>query len=162
MTVKPFSEQVRTLSWLLHCIAGASLIFLMFLTLADVALRTFYRPIPGVYELVGFAGALAIGLAMPFTSWTRGHVHVDSLLERLPPRGRQAVQIATRLAAAALFLALGTNLVRFGLDLRASGEVSPTLEWPFYPVAFGLAMASLLQAVVLLCDIVKVRRGTYE
>lgn len=162
MTVKPLSEQVRTLSRLLHGIAGISLIFLMALTIADVALRACHRPIPGVYELVGFAGALAIGLAMPLTSWNRGHVHVDSLLERLSPRGRQAMKIATRLAAIGLFLTLGFNLVRFGLDLRASGEVSPTLEMPFYPVVFLLAAAALVQAGVLLCDIAKVVRGTYE
>jgi TRAP-type C4-dicarboxylate transport system permease small subunit len=162
MMAKPFLEQVRLFSRLLHGIAGISLIFLMLLTIADVTLRAFHRPIPGVYEMVGFSSALAIGLAMPFTSWTRGHVHVDSMLERLPPRGRQAVQIATRLAAAGLFLTLGYNLVRFGLDLRASGEVSPTLEIRFYPVVFGLAAAALLQAVVLLCDIAKVREGSYE
>ena len=57
----------------LHGIAGASLVFLMLLTIADVVLRAFHRPIPGVYELVGFASALAIGLAMPLTSWRRGH-----------------------------------------------------------------------------------------
>jgi hypothetical protein len=32
------------------------------------------------------------------------------------------------LAAAGLFLVVGINLIRFGMDLRAGGEVSPTLE----------------------------------
>lgn len=155
-------EHVRAFSQLLHGIAGISLVFFMVLTIADVALRFFYRPIPGTYEMVGFAGALAIGLAMPYTSWTRGHVHVDSLIDRLPPRGRQAVQIATRLAGTGLFLTLAYNLALYALDLRASGEVSPTLELRFYPVVFGLAVAALLQAGVLLCDIAKVRGGTYE
>jgi TRAP-type C4-dicarboxylate transport system permease small subunit len=160
--VKNLFGWVETLSRLLHGIAGISLVFLMFLTIADVTLRSFRRPIPGVYELVGFAGALAIGLALPLTSWTRGHVHVDSLLDRLSLRGRRAVQIATRLAAIGLFLILGVNLIRFGLDLRASGEVSATLELRFYPIAFGLAAAALVQTGVLLCDIVKVMRGEYE
>ena len=150
------------MSRLFHGIAGISLVFLMLLTIADVVLRFFHRPIPGVYELVGFASALAIGLSLPYTSWTRGHVHVDTLLEWLPPRGRKIMQIATRLAAAGLFLTLSYNLVRFGLDLRASGEVSPTLEWRFYPVVFGLAAAALLQVAVLLCDIAKAAEGTYE
>ncbi len=160
--VKRLFDSVLTFSRLLHGIAGISLVFLMLLTIADVTLRAFHRPIPGVYELVGFAGALAIGLAMPLTSLTRGHVHVDSLLERLSLRGRRAVQIATRLAGVGLFLILGYNLIRFGLDLRASGEVSATLELRFYPVAFGLAAAALVQTGVLLCDIVKVLGGEYE
>ncbi len=162
MTAKPLIEQVRTVSRLLHGIAGVNLLFLMFLTIIDVTLRALYRPIPGVYELVGFAGALAIGLAMPFTSCVRGHVHVDSLLNRLSPLGRRSVQTVTRLASAALFLALGYNLVRYGLDLRASGEVSLTLELRFYPVAFGLAAAAAIQAIVLLSDLATVWGGTYE
>ena len=80
---------IQPLSGWLQRVAGASLVFLMALTVLDVVLRAAGRPIPGVYELVGFAGALAIGLAMPATSWARGHVHVDSLLNRLPPGGRR-------------------------------------------------------------------------
>jgi TRAP-type C4-dicarboxylate transport system permease small subunit len=160
--MKSVFDWVRAVSRLLHGVAGVSLVFLMVLTIADVVLRAFRRPIPGTYELVGFASAVAIGLAMPFTSWTRGHVHVDSLVSRLPPRGRRGMQIVTRLMGIGLFLLLGYNLIVFGFDLRASGEVSPTLELPFYPVAFGLAVAAFLQAVVLLCDVAKVLRGEYE
>lgn len=157
-----FFAWVRGVSRFLHGIAGVSLVFLMALTIADVILRACRHPIPGAYELVGFAGALAIGLSMPLTSWLRGHVHVDSLVGRLPKRGRAAMQIATRVLAAGLFLVIGRHLVRFGLDLRECGEVSATLELPFYPIAFGVAAAAFLQGVVLLCDIVKVLRGEYE
>jgi TRAP-type C4-dicarboxylate transport system permease small subunit len=153
---------VRAVSRLLHGVAGVSLVALMLLTVLDVVLRGFRHPIPGTYELVGFAGALAIGFAMPLTSWMRGHVYVDTILARLPRRGQAGVHLLTRLAAIALFALLGWHLLRFGLDLRASGEVSPTLELHFYPVALGLAGAAFLQAVVLLCDIAKILRGEYE
>jgi TRAP-type C4-dicarboxylate transport system permease small subunit len=153
---------VRGVSRFLHGVAGASLVFLMLVTCADIVLRFFRKPIPGTYELVGFAAALAIGCAMPFTSWMRGHVHVDSLIGRMPAAGRAVFQVATRLLAAGVFVLLGWNLVRFGMDLRASGEVSPTLELRFYPVAYGLALASFLQVAVLLCDVAKILRGEFE
>jgi TRAP-type C4-dicarboxylate transport system permease small subunit len=146
----------------MHLAAGVSLVLLMLLTLIDVGLRACGKPIPGVYELVGYAGGIAIGLAMPVTSWWRGHVYVDTFLAWLPRTVRTAVHIGTRLVGAGLFAVLAWNLVRFGLDLRASGEVSLTLELKYYPVAFGLATASVLQAVVLLCHIDMVRRGEYE
>jgi TRAP-type C4-dicarboxylate transport system permease small subunit len=121
-----------------------------------------FAGVRGISRLLHWiAGALAIGLAIPFTSWVRGHVFVDTFLGRLPKGGRAAFHIATRLLAAGLFILLGWNLVRFGMDLRASGEVSPTLELHFYPVAFGFAAASFLQVVVLLCDIAKILRGEY-
>ncbi|MFA6109034.1 MAG: TRAP transporter small permease [Candidatus Latescibacterota bacterium] len=155
-------EGIHQVSRWLHGVAGVSLIFLMLLTILDVVLRAFRRPIPGTYELVGFAGAVAIGCAMPLTSWRRGHVYVDFLLGRLPPRLRTTSQVATRLVAAALFGLLAWNLVAFGQDLRASGEVSPTLELHFYPVAFGFAVAAAFQALVLLADLAKIRQGEYE
>jgi TRAP-type C4-dicarboxylate transport system permease small subunit len=146
----------------MHIVAGASLVFLMLLTLVDVVLRACGKPIPGTYELVGYAGGIAIGLAMPVTSWRRGHVYVDTFLAWVPRAVRTAVHIGTRLVGAGLFAILAWNLVRLGLDLRASGEVSLTLELKYYPVAFGLAAASVVQAVVLLCHIELVRRGEYE
>jgi len=146
----------------LHIVAGVSLVFLMLLTLVDVVLRACGKPIPGVYELVGYAGGIAIGLAMPVTSWRRGHVYVDTFLARVPRPVRTAVHIGTRLVGAGLFAVLAWNLVRLGLDLRASGEVSLTLELKYYPVAFGLAAGSVVQVVVLLCHIDLVRRGEYE
>lgn len=151
-------KSTRVLQWA----AGASLVFLMLLTITDVVLRRLGKPISGAYELVGFAGGLAIGLAMPFTSWVAGHVYVDAFLQRLPKRGRTAVRVATRLLAAALFAVLGWNLIRFGQDLHASGEVSLTLELPFYPLAFGLAAASYIQVIVLLCDMALCLRGDRE
>jgi len=153
---------VRRISRFMHGIAGVSLVFLMLLTITDVGLRALHRPVPGTYELVGFAGAVAIGFAMPFTSWIRGHVYVDFFLGRLPKAGRAGFGIATRLLAAGLFALLGWNLVRFGLDLRAAGEVSPTLELRFYPVVFGFAVAAFFQVIVLLCDLVKIYQGEYE
>lgn len=157
-----FLAAVLKTSRALQCVAGAGLVFLMALTIADVLLRQFRMSIPGTYELVGYAGGIAIGLAMPFTSWIGGHVCVDSFVMRLPRRGQLATRIATRMVAAALFVVLGWNLILYGNDLRAAGEVSPTLQIHFYPVAYGLSIAAFVQTVVLLCDTAMTLRGKHE
>jgi TRAP-type C4-dicarboxylate transport system permease small subunit len=154
-----------TVRWIgngMHVMASVSLVFLMLLTLVDVLLRAFGSPIFGTYELVGYAGGLAIGLAIPATSWRRGHVYVDTFLAWVPRTARTATHICTRLVGACLFAILAWPLVRLGLDLRASGEVSPTLAIRYYPVVFGLAAACGVQTLVLLCHIELVRRGEYE
>jgi TRAP-type C4-dicarboxylate transport system permease small subunit len=155
-------EVVRKTARVLHGVGGVSLVLLMVLTVADVVLRAVGRPIPGTYELVGYAGALAIGFALPFTTWIGGHVHVDSLISRLPETCRRVLTVTTRLLGMALFSLLAWNLVRVGLDLRAGGEVSPTLELRYYPVAFGLAAACLLQVVVLFCAIPALFRSDHD
>ena len=44
-----------------------------------------------------------------------------------------------------LFLMIGWNLIKMGRDLYKSGEVSPTLQMPFYPVVYGVGFAALIQ-----------------
>jgi hypothetical protein len=61
-----------------------------------------------------------------------------------------------------LFIMIGWNLIRYGMDLKKAGEVSPTLTLPFYPVAYGLGICCFIQCLVLMCDILKILGGKYE
>ena len=81
-------SKVRGVSRFLNVIAGIALTFMMSLTVADVILRYFKRPIVGTYELVALSGAVVIGFSLPFTSCQRGHIFVDFLLSKLPRRAR--------------------------------------------------------------------------
>ena len=139
-----------------------TLTFMMLLTVSDVILRSFKMPILGTYEMVAFSGAVAIGFSVPITSWMRGHVNVDLFTSRLSQKTRAAVDIGTRCLAIALFLLISWRLVSYGMNLHRVREVSMTLQMPFYPVAYGLALAFFIQCLVLSCDILKILRGTYE
>jgi TRAP-type C4-dicarboxylate transport system permease small subunit len=139
-----------------------SLTFMMLLTVSDVILRSFRRPIVGTYELVSFSGAVAIGFSVPITSWMRGHVNVDLFTSKLPQKVRDAFDIGTRCLVISLFLLLSWRLIIYGMNLYRVREVSMTLQLPFYPVAYGLGIAFLVQSLVLSCDILKIRGGTYE
>ena len=44
----------------------------MSLTIADVVLRVFHKPIVGTYELVALSGAVVIGFSMPHTVLAQG------------------------------------------------------------------------------------------
>jgi TRAP-type C4-dicarboxylate transport system permease small subunit len=160
--MKSFLAAVKGASSALSAVAGAALVLLMLLTIADVVLRVLGRPIVGTYELVGLGGAIAIGLSLPLTSWVRGHIYVDSFVARLPRLPRAILSIATRLLVLALFLLLGWNLLKYALDLRSAGEVTPTLRVPFFPVALGVGGSCLIECLVMVADIVKIFRKEYE
>jgi TRAP-type C4-dicarboxylate transport system permease small subunit len=160
--MKSFLAAVKGASSALAAVAGAALAALMLLTIADVVLRILGRPIVGTYELVGLGGAIAIGLSLPLTSWVRGHIYVDSFVAKLPRIPRAILNIATRLLVLGLFLVIGWNLIRYALDLRGAGEVTPTLRVPFFPVAFGVGASCLLECLVMVADIVKIFRKEYE
>jgi TRAP-type C4-dicarboxylate transport system permease small subunit len=160
--MKGFLDKVRGLSRFLNVIAGISLTFLMFLTVMDVILRSLRRPIVGTYELVAFSGAVVIGFAVPLTSWVRGHIFVDFFVLRFSQKVRNIFNITTRSLVIILFFLIGWNMIKYGMDLQKSGEVSLTLQMPFYPVAYGVGVCCFVQCLVMICDILKIFGGEYE
>ncbi len=155
-------NKVRGLGKFLDVFAGVAITFIMFLTVADVILRSFRRPITGTYEMVAFSGAIVIGFAVPLTTFMKGHVLVDFFVLRFPMGVRNVVNIITRLMGTGLFYLLGVNLMKMGTDFYKSGEVSLTLQLPFYPVAYGLGICAFIQCLVLIAQILQVIGGDYE
>jgi TRAP-type C4-dicarboxylate transport system permease small subunit len=112
--------------------------------------------------MVGFSGAVVIGFALPFTSWIRGHVYMEFLIQRLPKQVRDRMNLFTRGIGIILFALIAYNLMVVGIDLQKSGEVSPTLRFPFYPVVYGVGICFFIECLVLFCDILKIRGDKYE
>ncbi len=141
-------------------IAGIALSISLTLTVADVILRIFKRPIPGTYELVSLLGAVVIGFAIPWTSRVQGHVLMDFITAKLPGGWQRLLHAITRVLAVALFAIIAWNLWIVGNDLRRSGEVTDTLHFPFYPVAYGIAVCCVVECLVLFVELIQGREGT--
>ena len=136
-------------------VACAAVVVMMLLSCADVFLRLVSSPIPGTYEMVGLLGAVIIAFAMAYTSLQRGHVAVEMIYEKLPPRTQIVIDSAGSLIGAALFGMIAWQSAVYGIDLRQSGEVSLTLQMPLYPIVYGIALGCGLLALVLLMDLIK-------
>jgi len=146
----------------MNAIAAVALAFMILLTVADVILRSFRKPIIGTYEIVALSGAVIIGFSIPFTSWMKGHINVDFFTLKFPPRGRKIFNLVTKCLGIGLFLIIGWNLIILGMDLHKAGEVTPTRHIPFYPVLYGIGICCFFQCLVLFCDLVKIPGGKYE
>lgn len=153
---------LRFISKLLNIIAGIAVTFMMFLTVADVLLRASGHPIIGTFEIVSLLLALVIGFGIPQVSLDRGHVAMDFLTEKLSKKGRRVMNTFTRVLCLALFAFIGFKLFGVGARFHASGEVSPTIMLPFYPVAYGVAVCCFLECCVFILDIVRIWRDQYE
>lgn len=144
------------ISKFLYAISGVALVWMMLLTVADVIMRKLGRPITGSYELVAFSATVVIGFGLPFTTWTRGHVYMEFLIQIMPKKSRDIVNIFTRLIGIALFAMAGYNLFLVGIDLYKTKEVTDTLNFPYYPVVYGLGICCFMLCLMLLCDILKI------
>jgi TRAP-type C4-dicarboxylate transport system permease small subunit len=146
----------------LNVIGGAALTFMMLLTTADVLMRAGGRPIIGTYEIVALCLALVIGFTMPGVSLDRKHVYMEFLVDKLSPTRKAMLNTLTRLMAILLFVLIGYNLFTIANEFHISGEVSPTIQIPFYPVAYGVGVCCFIQCLVFVFHIVEIWRGRYE
>ena len=159
----------KNLAKALYWIAGIAIVSMMLLTCVDVILRlgvtayhqyhwwflSRFMPIPGTYELVCFLGATAVSFAMAHTSVERGHVAVSIIVNLLPKKVQSIIETITTIFGLILFILLSWQSVLYGNDLKASGEVSLTLELPFYPFVYGIGFAAAAVCLVLLVDLSK-------
>ena len=137
----------------MYWIAGAAIIVMMLLTCMDVILRYFRRPIPGTYELVCFLGAVAAAFAMAHTSVEQGHVAVSLVVRHFPRRVQGLVETITDSFGVVLFALIAWYSVLYGNDLRVTGEVSLTLELPFYPFVYGVGFSAAVVCLILFVDL---------
>jgi TRAP-type C4-dicarboxylate transport system permease small subunit len=148
-----FSKTVKDLASRMYWVAGAAIIVMMLLTCMDVILRYFRRPIPGTYELVCFLGAVAAAFAMAHTSVERGHVAVSLVVRHFPRRIQGLVYTVTSVFGIVLFALIAWFSVQYGNDLRVTGEVSLTLELPFYPFVYGVGFSAAVVCLTLFVDL---------
>ncbi len=145
------SSLARKLYW----IAGAAIVAMMLLTCADVVLRYFRRPIPGTYELVCFLGAVAVAFAMAYTSVEKGHVAVSFVVNLFPLRIQGLIESITIGFGLLFFALIAWQSTTYANELRLSGEISLTLELPFYPFVYGIGFSAAIVCLVLVSDLYK-------
>jgi TRAP-type C4-dicarboxylate transport system permease small subunit len=139
---------MNRLTGVMSAAAGVILVFMVCLTFADIVMRIFGRPIPGVYEVVGFLGVALAAFVLPRSSLERAHVGVDFVYEKLSPKPRLAVKVATRVLVAAFFFAASLYFISMAKSFIATKSVTMTLKLPFYPVVYVLVIAFFVQGIV--------------
>lgn len=147
----------RRLAWLtrsLNALSAAAVMAMMLLTCADIVLRLMRRPITGTYELMGFLAALFVSFALAQTSVDKGHIAVDFLVMRLSRRAQRIIDAINDGVCIGLFALVTRQCVVYGAELRASGEVSMTLQLPVYPVVYGIGAGCAVLCLVLAARVV--------
>ncbi|WP_319409830.1 TRAP transporter small permease [uncultured Desulfosarcina sp.] len=142
-------RQVGRLASFFNGIATAAVVGMMVLTCLDVLLRLLRYPIPGTYEIVGLLGAVFVSFSLARTSVDQGHIAVDFLVQRFPKRLQHAVEGINTGICALLFTVVCGQCVIYARDLKASGEVSMTLQMPIHPFVFGIAAGCAMLSIVL-------------
>lgn len=144
----------------LKVLGGASLAGMMLVTVADVIFRYFGHPIFGAVEVVSLLAIITLGCAMPVTHMEKGHVGVDLFTRRLSTPLLKTLDTVTGLLSAGLFGLTSWQLAEYSAMMRASGEVSMSLEFPVYILVYVLAAGFTVLTAIALIGVLEIwQRG---
>lgn len=145
----------RWVAW----IAAVALAAMMLLTCLDVTLRFLGHPILGSFEIMRFLGAVVAGLAIAYTQALRGHISIDFFVSRFPQRTQAVINSVNYLASFAIFALLAWQCGMRGMTLWKLGQVSETLEMPFFPFLYVVAFGCTMMCLVLVVDFISYLAG---
>ncbi len=155
--MQAFQTVIKRLSNSLNAVGALLLTLMMMLTVTDVILRYFGCPFTGTFELMSFAGALVVGLALAQTSLDDAHVKVDVVEDLSSQKIKNALRLFNKFLGMGIFMLLAWAMFEKARDLHITGEVSLTLHVPYYPVAYALSFCSLVEALVIFSTIFAIR-----
>ena len=157
--MKIFFLITKGLSQFMLWIAAAAILSIVGLTVCDVILRRFKMPIDWSYEVVVLLGAVAIGFSLPRTTLEKQHVFMEFLVTKASGRWRKAILGFTRCIGIVLFAAFAWRTFFYGRNIARFGQVSPILEIPEYPLAYGIGACCIIVCAVLICDLIESLKG---
>lgn len=142
----------RALSW----VAFAGVLALMLAVAAlivDIATRKSVGfSILGMVDLNQLAQMACVFLVLPLAFLRESHITVDFITDRLPARGRAAIEVLSVLCGAALLAAMLWNSVGQALIQLRQGDQSQTLGipmiWYWAPLVAGTALSLLAVLLV--------------
>ena len=157
MKVSFFEKAVTGLSDFFNMIASAALVLMMVLSCADIFMRyLFSRPITGTYDVVGLSGAVLVAFALPYTMLKKGHVAVELLVQSLSRGKRLVIETFSHLLGISLFLVLVWQAILLSRDMKAAGEVTPTVHLPFYPIVYCMALCFFILSLAIVVNLLHV------
>lgn len=150
---------MKVLDWLsdiLKKVGGFLLVGMMGLTCADVIGRVFGYPILGAVELVVAMATIAIGMGLPFTHATKGHVGVEILIRLFSERTQAIIELCTSSLSFLLFAVVTWRMFVYAQTLQRTGEETVNLALPLFIFIYALSFCMVVFTLTILRNILEI------
>ena len=122
-----------------------SLTALVLITVVDVFGRYLLGiPLPGTSEITEIILGILIYIGLPYISKKEEHISVSLLSNYLPNNVKTLHKILINFIVTLLLLVIARQLYLHGIDLKSYQEVTTFLEIPKAPIAFAMALLTVL------------------
>jgi TRAP-type C4-dicarboxylate transport system permease small subunit len=86
----------------------------------------------------------------------KGHVAVDLIVRKLSRKKQLAVETITHIAGILLFLIMVWQCFVLASDMKAAGEVMPTILLPFYPIVYCMSACFFMLCLAILINLLNI------
>jgi len=132
--------------------SGVAIIFLTAIAAGNMLFRVVYVPINGSYELIGFFGAVATGLALGYAQIRKDHIIVTIFTDRFSKRTNRILDGFNYLINMIFFSLVAWETLKWGMKIARIGELSETLKIVYHPFVYCLALGFAALSLTLLID----------
>lgn len=140
----------------LHNIGSWILFAMMMLTLVDVTLRyIFNRPIPGGIEVSEYMMVILVAFTLAYTAFEKGHITVDLIVSKLPPKAQAITNSITTMASLCFFSVVTWQAGLYVKSTVDSGWRSEMLGIPIFPFVGVIAIGCGVLCLVFLADFLR-------
>jgi TRAP-type C4-dicarboxylate transport system permease small subunit len=148
-----FNAQVsRWCQWL----SIAAMLLIVAITCIDVVgAKVFRWRLLGAIDIVMLAQLVAMAFAAGITLIKGRHIRVEFLVKLLPQRVQHIIDSIVLLLLLALFSVIIWHVTVLGRSFQTSGEYSATIHIPYYPFAYGIALACVPVWLIFLAQFIK-------
>src|SRR4030042_3874555 len=134
----------------------AGMLLIMTITCFDVVgAKVFHWRLFGAIDIVMLSQIVAIAFAAGMALILGRHIQVDIFIALLPRRAQAFIDSIVLLLELGLFILIIWRLCVLGYSFQISGEMSQTADIPYYPFAYGIALASIPVCLILLLKFLK-------
>lgn len=150
-----FERLIYLLSRWCNRIAQGAVVAMMLMLGGNILLRFFGKPILGTYDWTGLIGTILIAFALGHCGIQRGHVRVEFIVMRFPERVQALIDSITGILSLGLFALAAWQSIVLGNEMWRKGDVSMTVQTPFYPFVYAIAFGCALLWMVILIETIK-------
>jgi len=142
------TKVVSPVSRILNDLSMVVLAGVMFLVVVDVLVRRLFNaPIIGTHDIATMGFSLIVFLPMGWCTLIDRHVDLTVVVNRLPQKMQQYIQVVMMLLTAAILGVTAWQLLKQGIRLQSMGGETGVLGIPFAPFAYlatlGMVMMTL-------------------
>ena len=161
--LEKFEKFNRRLSDWFEWVGLAGMLLMMVTTCVDVVgAKVFLWRLFGAIDIVMLSQLVAIAFAVSMALILGRHIRVEFFYNIWSRRTQAVINCVVLLLQLGLFMMIIWRLCVLGYSFQTSGEYSATAHIPYYPFAYGVALACIPVCLVLLLEFIKSLRKVVQ